>query len=121
LFLQQLGEYGARYNLPSQVVRDSSLHIQAICDKELKRDYYAHASTRIFMACTAVIPIFVMAMLLIFTRSFRKEMNDMLARERNHGNFSAMLIIGICSQCVIVGMDMAAVIYVYTKQYEYKD
>lgn len=73
------------------------------------------------MACTGVIPIFTIAILLIFIRSFRKEINSALARETNHGNFAAMLIIGIATQCAILGMDIAAVCYVYTKHYEYKD
>lgn len=103
------------------MIRDPSLHVQAICDEELKTDYYSNAHTRLFMACTAVIPIFFIATLSIFVRSFHREINSELARERNHGNFAALILLGMFSQWVIMGMDIAAVYYVYSKQYEYKN
>lgn len=65
--------------------------------------------------------MFFIAMLSIVVRSYNSQINSELARERNFGNFAAMVLVGIFAECLIVGMDIAAVYYVYTKQYEYKD
>ena len=116
----QLGEY-AKYNHPGQVVRDPSIHVQAICDKELKTEYYSHKNTRVFMVCVLVIPIFATTFLSILIRSLHKEINSELAIERNHGNLAALITVGVSVQCVIIGMDVAAAYYVHTKQYEYSD
>ena len=118
--MSQLGEY-AKVNDPDRVIRDPSIHVQAICADELKADYYHSAKTRLFMACTAVIPLLFIATLSMVVRSFHKEINNELAKTRNHGNFAAFVVVGIFAQWVIVGMDIAAVIYVFTNQHEYKD
>ena len=120
IYTIQLGEY-AKVNDPDRVIRDPSIHVQAVCDEELKHDYYHFANTRLFMACTIVIPFLCIATLSMVVRSFYKEINDEIAKERNHGNLAALVLIGIVVQWVIVGMDAAAVYYVFTKQHEYKD
>ncbi len=117
----QLNVY-AKFNDPSFVVRDVSLHINAICDHELKEDYFTQIATKLFVAWILIIPVFfIMTISTDVVRSFHKEINKELSLKRNHGNFAALITVGIFAQWVIVGIDAAALYYVLEKQYEYSD
>ena len=103
------------------MVRDSSLHVQAICETELKKDYFTSITTKLFMAFTLMIPIFFIVVILIFVRSTHEVINTGLALKQNHGSFAALITIGVFGQGVIIGIDAAALTYVVTKNYEYSN
>ena len=114
----QLNVY-AKYSDTKIMVRDTTQHVQAICDSELKKDYFSKATNKLFMVCTMLIPVFFIITISTIARSFHEEINKQLALKQNHGNFAAIIIIGIFAQGVIVGIDSAAIYYVLKKQYEY--
>lgn len=115
----QLSIY-AKYNKHTDIKRDSTSHIQAICSEELYKSYYAHSNTKVFMASILLIPLFFIAMLSIMVRSLNKEINETLAKEINHANIAAIVLVGTFGQGVIVGMDIVAVYYVHSGHHEYK-
>ncbi len=114
----QLNVY-AKFNNPDSVVRDGSFHVQAICDSELKKYYYTQATTKLFMACTLIIPAFFIITMSTVVRSFHEEINTQLALKQNHGILASLITVGLLAQGVIIGMDIAALYYVQEKQYEY--
>lgn len=117
-FFLKLSIY-AKYHSPEQTVRDNSLRAQAICDEELKKDYFINLHVQVFMIFTLLLPFFFIVVLLIFIRSRHKEINKELILKRNHGVFAAMITIGVVVQAVIVVINAAAVTRVLTKQYEF--
>ncbi len=120
MYLLQLGVY-AKYNDPSRVTRERSSLTKVVCYEDLGRDYYSRYTTKMFISCTILIPIFFITMTAIVVRSLHTEINVALAKPSNHGNMAALILIGIFAECTVLGMDIAAVIYVYEKSDVFKN
>ena len=103
------------------MVRDATLHVQAICDKELKTDYFINSNIKLFISSTIILPAFFIVVVCIGLRTFHLGINEELKLRRNHGNFASLIVVGIFSQLAILGFDTAAIAYVLRKDYEYKD
>ena len=111
----------AKYNDPSQVTRERSSLTKVICYEDLGRDYYSRYTTKMFISCTILFPIFFITMTAIVVRSLHTEINVAVAKPSNHGNIAALILIGIFGECTVLGMDIAGVIYVYEKSDVFKD
>ena len=107
----------AKFNDPKHMVRDTTIHVKAICSEELKDIYYSTV-TKLFLSCTAIIPLFVIIIISTVVRSFHEKINAELMRKENHGNFASLITIGIFAQVVIVGIDIGAVAHVYGGYHE---
>ncbi len=93
----------------SQVVRELSPHIIVTCyDKDLPNNFYHSKYVSLFISC---IPIFFITIISVVVRSLHTDITIALEKPINHGNLSAMILIGIFGEFVILGMDIAAVIY----------
>ncbi len=111
----QLNEY-AKYQDTHRVVRELSPHIKVTCyDEDLHNNFYDSKYTRLFISCTLLIPIFFITIISVVVRSLNTNIIIAFEKPINNGNLSAMILIGIFGEFVILGMDIAAVIYVFPK------
>ena len=110
LFPMQLSVY-VKYSKADNVIRELSPDTKVTCyEEDLTEKYFYSRYTRLFTSCTLLLPIFFITIISVVVRSIHTKINTALAKPWKYGS-----IVGIFGECVIIGMDIAAVIYVIYK------
>ncbi len=119
IYLLQLLEY-ARYNIPSQVIRDERSTARAICSDEIKEAYYDTHEVKAFFTLILLSPtLWTIWVLLIYFGNI-ENVGTTLEDKKNYPYLVALACTSIVVMIYIIIMDFAAALYFACGWHEYE-
>lgn len=105
-----------------QIVQDITSDAQAVCDEELKEEFFNRREVDVYLSFTVVIPFIAMVIIVLIIRSIHPALHSRLTKSSDdHPNLVGFTLAGIHVLLFILAMDCAAVHYYRTNEHEYSE
>ena len=111
----------AKVNSQDFFVRDEMSTVRIVCGDELKDLYYDNENVFPYFMTVVVLPIALLVLVGLFARLHRKKLEEKCIKPSNHANLAGCVLTGVCVMLYVIGMDMAAIILLFTNRHEYRE
>ena len=85
---------------------------------DLKDKYIKNTAANFFLALTVFLPIIVVPLIVLIVRSLRIPIRLKLINPQNHASLVAIVLTGVIFSLYSLGMDISALVYVFTGKHE---